>query len=117
MNGAAHESSVEELKNISELLQTVYILDENSNVRTAIDVVFDYFNKQIRNRRYEICNYVLANVDVKRLSSTLMVAFLSITLPVKRELWVRNMFFKVVHQTILNDRGKERTERLLNKYL
>ena len=102
---------------IEDFLHTVYLLSDVENTRMAIDQVFDYFNGLLRApRRLELCNGTLAAVDIEAINSTLMVAFLSITLPVKDELWARPGFFAAVKRKLVGERGEERASRLLDKY-
>ena len=79
---AADENLMGE-KDIEEFLDTVYLLNNVNETRRAIDIVFDCFNGLLERGNQATCNKILAKVDVRRISSTLMVAFLSITLPAK----------------------------------
>jgi hypothetical protein len=102
---------------IEEFLQTVYLLSDVGKTRTAIDQVFDYFNDLLGvPRRVDLCNRTLASVDIEAINPTLVVAFLSITLPVKGELWARPWFFAAAKRRLVNERGEDRASRLLDKY-
>jgi hypothetical protein len=114
---AAEENLMGE-KDIEEFLDTVYLLNTVNETRRAIDVVFDCFNGLLERGHQATCNKILARVDVAKISSTLMVAFLSITLPAKNMgLWARPAFFKRAYSALVVNRGEEKTKRLLLKYL
>ena len=50
------------------------------------------------------------------MTSTLMVAFLSITLPIKDRMLVRRLYFNSVMWEIADDRGVANAHELLDKY-
>lgn len=103
----------------NELLTLTYQLVKMGEDRRAIDAVFAFFTtafKASAGGPYHVCDRVLELADVCRLNSTLMVAFLSITLPVKGQLISRADYYRRVRMALLHDRGPERTARLLDKY-
>jgi hypothetical protein len=112
--GADERAIGADKRETTEVLDTLYQLDK-SDVRMAIDLLFDYFNECFRGRRFDACKRILTNVDVGRISSTSMVAFLSISLPIK-QFHARQTFFERVYKKLVDERGKDRAERLLNKY-
>jgi hypothetical protein len=104
-------------KKIEDFLQSVYLLADVGDTRRAIDEIFDYFNGLLRSAgKLNVCNGTLAAVDLESINPTLMVAFLSITLPVKGDLWARPGFFAAVRRKLIEERGEDRASRLLDKY-
>jgi hypothetical protein len=109
---------IKQHERIEDFLHSVYLLAGVGETRRAIDQIFDYFNALLGARppRLDVCNGTLAAVDLQSINSTLMVAFLSITLPVKDELWARPGFFAAVKRKLVDERGEDRAARLLDKY-
>ena len=105
-----------EEKKIDDFLQTVYLLSETGNTRRAIDVVFETVNTLLNDGKLAFCDKILLRADVGRLTSTLMVAFLSITLAAKGRLLARHSFYLRVRAALVADRGEARASSLLNKY-
>lgn len=67
-------------------LLDVYSLEHQQEREAAIDLVFDKIDELLREAAFDRCDEILQSVDVQRLSTSLMVAFLSITLAAKKEL-------------------------------
>ena len=99
-----------------ELLETIYSLVKLDETRRAIDVAYEYFFAHIRSHSHRNCDRVLELADVGQLNSTLMVAFLSVTLPIKQELKGRRGFYQRVVDALTQEKGEERAAKLLEKY-
>ena len=101
---------------IARFCDTVYLLSDADKVRQAIDVIFQTINKILNRCNFQLCDRILGEIDVQRLSSPLMVGFLSITLASKEFLVARPNFYARVHEKLTSERGLEATNRLLGKY-
>jgi hypothetical protein len=67
-------------------LSKAYSLIAMEAVDPAVDLVFDNFDALLHAGKFRKCDELLAAVDVKRLDTNLMVAFLTITEPAKAQL-------------------------------
>jgi hypothetical protein len=102
--------------NIGPFLETVYSLDDQGKTRHALDVVFRRMNRILGRGRFGFCDDILRQVDVNKLTSTLLVGFLSVTLSASAFLTARPGFFSKVRAKILAEKGPDQTARLLDKY-
>jgi hypothetical protein len=105
-----------ENRKIDTFLETVYVLSAAGEVRQALDVIFQTISKILTNGNFSLCDSILTQVKVDRLTSALMVGFLSITLSSKRSLQVRPALYANIYAKLLHERGPERTAKLLKKY-
>ena len=64
---------------------------------------------------FEIVNEILRQVQVQKLSTSLMRSLLTITLAAKRHLKDREEFFERVEKEMTDRRGTEITDRLLGR--
>jgi hypothetical protein len=116
-DNAVSESAMPAPAGGNRLLRDIYLLSETGQDRRAIDLLFDHFNRWMRKDKWAKCDSVLWAADIKSLSSTLMVAFLSVTLTTKGKFQARPGFFTRVKARLTQDRGPERAAKLLDKYL
>jgi hypothetical protein len=101
---------------IARFCEKVYVLSDVGEIRQGIDVIFQTINKVLNRCSFQLCDKILGEVNVQRLSSPLMVGFLSITLASKEFLVARPNFYARVHEKLVEERGLEAANRLLNKY-
>jgi tetratricopeptide (TPR) repeat protein len=94
-------------------LLEVYSLVSQARREAAIDLVFERIDALLREGRFDSCDEVLRAVDTRRLSTSLMVAFLSITLAAKDELKSRAALVDRI-EARLGDVEPERLEGLLS---
>ena len=97
-------------------LDYVYVIAEAGFVREALDAVFQRMNALLTSGKFTVADKMLAQADVERLSPTLLVGFLSITLASSKFLIERPQFYAKVNARIRAERGPEAAARLLNKY-
>jgi hypothetical protein len=62
---------------------------------------------------FAACDRILQRIDLGRLDSNLMVAFLVITLPARQHLHERGPFYREVQRILTRDRGQEAVEPIL----
>jgi hypothetical protein len=97
-------------------LEMVYSLSAQGKTRAAMDIVFRRINYLLNAGDFRACDDILAQVEVDRLSSTVLVGFLSITLSASRVLVARPLFFSRVRAKVLTQKGPAATATLLDKY-
>ena len=93
---------------IYDWLSDVYLLVDSGKTADAIDAVFDCFDDMFEAQRFQESDNVLAAVDITRLDTNLMVAFLTITRCEKDKLLSRS---KLV-QSIENHLEKSQPDRV-----
>lgn len=98
--------------NGDEILFKVYRLDQK-DVKAASFVVYDCLEELLYKGLYDVCDRILCNADVSKLSTTVMRSFLTITREAKHKLKERECFFTRVEQEMTRIRGAEMAERLL----
>ncbi len=102
-------------REIGNLLNQVYRLDASGDTQVATDKVFDYIDRLLSSQMFEICDEILKQVKVDRLSTSLMRSFLTITFAAKDHLNERTEFYKKVEEQMTSKRGPEVTKRLLSR--
>ena len=98
----------------STFLDEVYGLAGNGEEDRAIDVIFEHVNGLLIEGRFDVCDRILAEVDIARIPPVLMISFLTITAAAKPQLHNRDSFFRNVAGVIARERGERAAERLLN---
>jgi hypothetical protein len=79
-----------------EFLDQIYRLTKTGNTDAATDKIFDYLDRLLCNRLFEICDEILSKVDVDKIPPILTGAFLAITSAATHELPSR----KALHERI-----------------
>lgn len=74
----------------------------------AIDLVFRLVDKLLRDGEFAKCDRMLEVVDVKVLTTTMMIAFLSITRAASDKLQQRQGFLERVEVQLANDPTKDK---------
>ncbi len=103
---------------VREFLDVVYCLAA-SDEDAALSYLFQTISKALGQGEFgfRFSKRILLAIDESRLTSTLLVGFLSITFPSRAFLHAeRHVFFQSVYAKLCRERGEERTARLLNKY-
>jgi hypothetical protein len=98
---------------ISRFLERVYQAVARGDSDGATDEVYDQVDGLLERGDFAACDRILQLVDLDRLDSNLMVAFLVITLPVREHLRERRAFHGAVERILTTDRGKEAAEGIL----
>ena len=109
----AHEEIVR--RQADEFLAVVYYLDAAGDLDNATDRLFDYIDRLLHVGMFEIVNEILRQVQVQKLSTSLMRSLLTITLAAKRHLKDREEFFERVEKEMTDRRGTAITDRLLGR--
>jgi hypothetical protein len=100
---------------ISQFLDKVHRLDRAEDLQTATDQVYELFDRLLTEGSFETCDRMLKQVDVGKLSTSLMRSFLTITTAAKDKLQTRGDFFARVEREMIRQRGEETTKRLLSR--
>jgi hypothetical protein len=98
--------------NVPAFLEEVYDLG-TQNLQAATDKVFDTIDRLLCEGRDEVCDLILASVDVARLPTALMRSFLTITAAAKESLPARRGLFLKIEREMSLKRGTDITHRLL----
>lgn len=86
-------------------LSGIYDVSRQSD-RKAIDVTFKYVNTLLIEGRFDVCDEILLQLDLRKLSPALMIAFLTITAPAKDKLPNRPLFYSRVWQALQAKKGE-----------
>lgn len=81
---------------IDNFLDKVYLLSRLDKVDSATDLIFDYIDWLLRAGEFNTCNELLLRVDVEKLTTTLMLSFLTITAAAKSKLGARSDMYQRV---------------------
>lgn len=115
--GTECEYSIEEEGSTGEanaFLDTVYDFVKRQKEDHAIDVIFEYINQLLVERRFEACDRILGDVEIARIPTVLMVSFLTITAAAKSKLRNRRRFYKSVERFVALERGNKAAQHLLD---
>jgi hypothetical protein len=97
---------------VRALLEEVYDLGQR-DLQAATDKVFDTIDRLLCEGQEEVCDQILASVDVARLPTALMRSFLTITAAAKEKLPARQALFREIECEMTRLRGPDVTRRLL----
>lgn len=78
----------------------------------AVDDIFGWVDGRLRERRFEEIDSLLESMQIEELPTVVLLAFLTITLPVHDQLINRPAFFRRVKELLIEREGS-RTESLL----
>jgi len=98
---------------MSKFLDTIYSISDS---RRAIDIILDHLDGLLNSDDFEECNNVLQQVNVGKLSDSMLVSFLGITRAAQDNLSMRSVFYNKVYSEIATRRGIDGANRLLKKY-
>jgi hypothetical protein len=98
---------------VERFLNRVYQAVARGDTDGATDEVYDRFDGLLERGEFAACDRILQRVDLGRLDSNLMVAFLVITLPARQHLHERAPFYRGVQRILTRDRGREAVEPIL----
>jgi hypothetical protein len=96
------------------LASNLYALCKAKRDREAIAEALDYFDDLLIARRFTDCNRALRELQVAKLSSSVMVSILGITLCAKSK--SRTIFFERTFQDITRKKSRRYASELLGKY-
>jgi hypothetical protein len=98
---------------VGRFLDGVYQAVARGDIDGATDEVFDRIDGLLENGEFAACDCIFQRIDLDRLDSNLMVAFLVITLPASEHLHERGPFYREVQRNLTRDRGPEAVEQIL----
>jgi hypothetical protein len=99
---------------IAVFLTEVYDLGKRDPERCR-NLVFDALDRLLCDSHVDLCDQILASVEVERLPSSLLRSFLVITAAAKEKLPSRSGFFSRAFAAMEQQRGPDRTRRLLER--
>jgi hypothetical protein len=105
---------VEHELSVAGFLEEVYGLAVH-DLQSATDRVFDKIDRLLCDGREDVCDEILARVDVTRLPTALLRSFLTITAPAKGRLPSRRSLFAKAYGEMVRQRGPEMAQRLLDR--
>jgi hypothetical protein len=112
---AIPDLNVRNIRN-DDVLQAIYRLDAHGMVRHAADRVLEHIDNLLNESRFSECDHLFREVDLTRLSDTLVVSFLGITLAAKPKLKLRAAFYDQALEVVSRRRGRDVAQRLLQRY-
>jgi hypothetical protein len=98
---------------VERFLDGVYQAVARGDTDGATDAVYDRIDGLLERGDFAACDRILERIDLGRLDSNLMVAFLVITLPASQHLRERGPFCRGVQRILTRDRGQEAVEPIL----
>lgn len=96
-----------------EWLGELYRLVKNDSIDPAIDLLFDKISQMIEDEDFSDCDQLIRVIDTDQLDTNLLVAVLSVTLPVSNLLLHRRALIERVEKRLL-DIAPERLDNLLS---
>jgi hypothetical protein len=95
---------------LSNLYQQIDSAQENA----AMQAIYRYFHELCQQGDEALCGRILEDMDVTRLTPSLLVAVLTVTAPLKERLLDRRTsFFARARQAVAAVRGPEASQRIL----
>lgn len=82
------------MEHINEIVNKIHELDAKNAYRETIDYIYIFFDEQLVKNNFKICEMVLKNLNVNKLSIDALLAVLTITIRV--DLNGRKDFYKKV---------------------
>lgn len=102
---AARRSAACSVGHQSNIIDHAKRLESYGHIERALDIIYDYVDDLARQARFDECDLVLASAEPELLSTDLLLAMLTATLPWKSRLRRRHHFFQSVQAT-LSARGE-----------
>jgi hypothetical protein len=87
---------------------------DDFDVDDEIDIIFNFVDWMLINEHFQACNDMLKYLQVNKMSTPIIIAFLTITASAKDVLYSRTTFFEQAKRFIMGREGKHKTERLLD---
>ncbi|OWK45757.1 hypothetical protein FRUB_02088 [Fimbriiglobus ruber] len=94
-------------------LDELYGLVRQNKKDEAADLLYDHFHDILTACDYEQCRDIFRFADVKKLTTSLMRSFLSLTFRAKEEIWTRPAFFETALAEITRQQDGTRAARLV----
>ena|GEM_PF-5791653 len=106
--------SLKDARNESDFLEAIYSLAKTNETQHATDMIFYRIDKLLCKAEFEQCDGLLRQLDIRRLPTSLMRSFLTITYPAKDKLKSRTSLFASIREEFIRQRGEAKTKRLLD---
>lgn len=75
-------------------LRNISKYEEGNIERKKVRFIFSFIDDLLLQGKFDVCNEILATIDLNYLSPTCVIAVLAITLPARDELSLRSNFYK-----------------------
>jgi hypothetical protein len=103
---------------VAQLTARLHQLEREGKQFAAGDLVFDFFEEwfELGETGLSVCDSVLESLQADRLSDTVLVAILAVTLPARSGLPSRPVFLNRVHDRLKNTNGTEEADLIAQAY-
>lgn len=98
---------------MDEFLEQLYKIIKTEAAEEATLFIFDFFDSQLTEKKYEILDKLLLDIDIHRLTTFNMRSLLVASGWAKNHLKNRKLFYELVEVQMNNLIGVERTRKLL----
>jgi hypothetical protein len=98
---------------VAEIIENVYQFEALGRIREGIQYIFSQINRLLSDGAFDVADAVLANIDVNRLGSDLILSFLTITRAARGKLPYRIAYLDRARHRISEIRGAGVADRLL----
>ncbi len=85
---------MKEVEDFFEGLRNINKYEEGNIERKKVRFIFSFIDELLLQDKFDVCNEILATIDLNYLSPTCVIAVLAITLPAREELLLRSNFYK-----------------------
>jgi hypothetical protein len=98
-----------------EFLEEVYRLNNEGTIEDATDLIFSTIDRLLCGNEFSAIDNILINIDIEKLSTSLMRSFLTITYAGKDHLKNRDDFYNIVEVKMKELKGEEKTKKILKE--
>lgn len=99
---------------VKAFLDRVYQFEQRAETTAGIDYIFSSLNEMLATGDAEMCDSILASVDINRLKTDLLLSFLTITFAGRERLPSRRRYYAKARRQIARDVGWCEARRLLS---
>lgn len=96
----------------NNIIQQIYKFVDIKRDDKAIDLLFYTVDYYMRNGQFDLLDKLIQEIDLDKLSLSLMIGVLTITLPAKKQLLSREAIYDKIKEKIIQ-LDPERVDRLL----
>lgn len=85
---------MKEVEDFFEGLRNINKYEEENIERKKVRFILSFIDELLLQGKFDVCNEILATIDLNYLSPTCVIAVLAITLSAREELLLRSDFYK-----------------------
>lgn len=97
----------------SEFISHLYKLDDDDDIDNMLDFVYEFMDDNFTAGNFELCNQILEQVDVKKLSIHAHLALLTTSSWAKSKLPYRETLYQSIYAELQEFMSVEKINRLL----